>query len=356
MPAHSDRHGASAFTGVALALLANFLFTSSDAIVKTLTMRYSVFQVIAMQVTFACIPLGIMLLRDGTLTRLKVRNPLLVFLRGLLAGLGTICGFYAFSVLPMADVYSIAFCAPIVVTLASIPLLGEKVGRYRASAVIIGFMGVLVMVQPGVAPLSLGHVAAFGSVFTSAGVVLIMRRIAREEERGVMVAAVMLGLLAVSIPAVITVGRMPALPDIGLAALAGLIMGTAQFLALAAIRRAPAASVAPMQYTMLVWALLYGFVLFDDPVRLNVVAGAVIVIASSLYIMHRERVRARIPDRDPAETFAGMPIPSPGADAHRVSGPIERAHYAPGTGERPPAAHERAGATRPAPEDSGTLV
>src|SRR3954463_15254155 len=116
---NSYRVGSGAPAGVAIALLANFLFTSSDAIVKTLTTRYSVFQVIAMQVTFACIPLCIMLLRDGTFSHLKVRHPVLVFLRGFLAGLGTICGFYAFSVLPLADVYSIAFCAPMVVTLAS---------------------------------------------------------------------------------------------------------------------------------------------------------------------------------------------------------------------------------------------
>ena len=311
------REASSAPVGVAIALLSNFLFTSSDAIVKSLTLRYPVFQVIAMQVTFALIPLCIMLLRDGTFSRFRVRHPFLVLMRGLLAGLGTVCGFYAFSVLPMADVYSIAFCAPIVVTLASIPILGEKVGKYRIGAVLVGFIGILVMVEPGVAPLSLGHAAAFGSVFTSTGVVLIMRRIAREEQRGVMVAAVMIGLLTVSIPGVVLVGRMPALEDIGLAALSGLIMGCAQFLALEAIRRAPVASVAPMQYTMLVWALIYGVVLFNDPLRLNIVVGAMIVMASSLYIMHRERVRARAPISTlpvhPAS--AQPPLPRPEADA-----------------------------------------
>jgi drug/metabolite transporter (DMT)-like permease len=299
-PSQSAREVSSATIGIAIALLSNFLFTSSDAIVKTLTMRYSVFQVIAMQVAFGLIPLTIMLFRDGTFSRFRVRHPFLVALRGMLAGIGTVFGFYAFSVLPLADVYAIAFCVPIVVTLASIPVLGEKVGKYRFAAVVIGFVGVLIMVEPGVAPLSLGHAAAFGSVFTSTGVVLIMRRVAREEQRGVMVAAVMIGLLTVSIPGVVLVGRMPAWPDIGLAALSGLIMGSSQFLALEAIRRAPVASIAPMQYTMLVWALIYGVVLFNDPLRLNVVLGAVIVIASSLYIMHRERVRARIPFSSPA--------------------------------------------------------
>ncbi len=136
-----------------------------------------------------------------------------------------------------------------------------------------GFCGILIMVQPGVVPLSLGHAAAFGNVFVGAATVLIMRRIGREEQRGVMVAAVLIGLLLVSLPGTLIVGRRPAPGDIALAAVSGLIMGCAQFLVLEALRRAPAASVAPMQYTMLVWALIYGAVLFGDPVRLNVVSG-----------------------------------------------------------------------------------
>jgi len=285
--------GSSALVGILMALAANFLFTTSDAVVKTLTARYPVVQVITMQVGFAFIPLLAMSLRDGTFTHLRIVHPFLVGLRGLLAGFGTLCGFFAFSRLPLADVYSIAFCAPIVVTIASIPILGERVGPYRVAAVMAGFCGILIMVQPGVVPLSLGHAAAFGNVFVGAATVLIMRHIGREEQRGVMVAAVLIGLLLVSLPGTLIVGRRPAPGDIALAAVSGLIMGCAQFLVLEALRRAPAASVAPMQYTMLVWALIYGAVLFGDPVRLNVVIGAAVVIGSSLTILHRERVRAR---------------------------------------------------------------
>jgi len=290
-PAASDLRYASAGAGVLMALAANFLFTTSDAIVKSLSTRYSVFQVIAMQVSFACIPVIIMLVRDSTFSHFKVRHPWLLAARGLTAGSGAVFGFYAFSVLPLADVYALAFCSPLIVTLASIPLLKEQVGIRRLSAVAIGFLGVLTMVQPGFVELSLGHLAAFCTAVTGAGTVLIIRRIGREEERGVMVMAVMAGLAAVSFPALILVGRIPPWEDLGLAALSGTIMAAAQFTMLGGLRRASAASVAPMQYTMLVWALVYGVLLFGDPVRTNVLVGAGIVIACSLYIMHRERVR-----------------------------------------------------------------
>ena len=86
---------------------------------------------------------------------------LVVGLRGLLAGVGTIFGFFAFAHLPLADVYAIAFCTPIVVTLMSIPILGEVVRAHRWAAIIVGFIGILVMIRPGFETLGWGHLTAF---------------------------------------------------------------------------------------------------------------------------------------------------------------------------------------------------
>jgi drug/metabolite transporter (DMT)-like permease len=272
--------------------MASFLLTSADAAAKSLTHRYPVFQVIAMEAAFALLPVAIMLLRSRVLGPLRVHNWPLVFMRALFAGLGTVCSFYAYSMLPLSDVYAIIFCAPIIVTLASIPLLGEQVGVYRWAAVVVGFVGILVMVQPGATQLSLGHAAAFGGTLTTALAILIMRR-ADQERPAVMVAAVMFGLLAVSIPGFLLVARLPDWPDLGLAALAGLMMGTGNFFLVEAVRRAPAAVIAPTQYTMLVWAILYSVLVFQDALKSHVVIGALVVIGANLYIMYRERVRSR---------------------------------------------------------------
>ena len=141
--------GGSVVTGIGFALLANLLFATSDAIVKLLTERYSIFQIIPMQVAFACIPILVMLRRDGGFRRMRAAHPRLIVLRGFLAGIGTIFGFYAFSALPLAEVYAIAFCTPMVVTILSIPILGEQVRAHRWAAVVVGFLGILVMVRPG---------------------------------------------------------------------------------------------------------------------------------------------------------------------------------------------------------------
>lgn len=288
--------GQQPLRGVLFALLAFFLFASNDAITKSLTARLPVVQIIAMQIAFAAVPLLLLLHRQGGWLALRPKRPGLVAMRGLLAGIGSLCGTFAFSQLALAEVYAIAFCVPLLVTILSVPVLGERVGVHRWSAVLMGFLGVLVMVRPGVVPLAAGHAAAVGAACCGAGVTLILRRIAGEEHGPALVLAVVLGLLVVSAPATLFVARAPTLAEVGLLAVSGLLIGSAQFVMLEAFRRATAATVAPMQYTMMVWALLYGAVLFGDGAEPTVLTGATIVIASSLYIMHRERRRGLRPD------------------------------------------------------------
>jgi drug/metabolite transporter (DMT)-like permease len=277
--------------GALCAVLAYLAFATNDAIVKDLASRYSVFQVSAMTTLFALLPFSVMVARDGGFTVMRPRNVRLVALRGVLAVFGGITGIYAFSRLPLADVYAIIFLNPILVTILSIPILGEKVGPYRWAAVGVGFVGVLVMVQPTGEALSLGHLAAAVNVVIGAAVVLLMRHLGPTEHRTVMVGTVMISVLIVNVPLTLATFVMPSWPDVLRAFSAGILMGGAQFLIVRSLSMAPAGVIAPMQFTMLVWGAIYGVALFGDPLKPNVVAGAVIVVASSLYIMYRERVR-----------------------------------------------------------------
>jgi drug/metabolite transporter (DMT)-like permease len=279
--------------GILIAVVGNLMFATSDATVKLLTARYSVFEIIVGQALFALIPLTVMLLRKGSFRHLRVHNPRLVLLRAFLAGTATIFGFYSFSQLPLAESYSIAFCTPLFVTLLSIPILGERVGLHRWGAVIVGFIGILVMVRPGFETLHAGHAAALIAAVLGAFTVLVMRRIAREEAHAVMVLAVITGLIVVNLPGAILTFRMPTLPDMALFACTGLLMGSAQFFVAKSLSLAPASVIAPMQYSMIIWAIFYGALLFGTAVDPIMILGATIVIGSGVYIMHRERRRAR---------------------------------------------------------------
>ncbi len=296
MTAVADMGSANAertLLGLAFAVTGNFMFASSDAIVKVLSSHYSVFQLVVTQASFALIPLAIMLAWEGGLRSIRVRHPRLVLLRGALAGTGTIFGFFSFSQLPLAETYSIFFCTPILVTILSIPILGERVGLHRWAAVIVGLVGVVVMVRPGFEALHIGHAAALVSAVTGAFTVLVMRRIARDEHHAVMVLAVVTGLITVSLPGMILTFRTPTLHDMALFACGGLLMGSGQFFIVRSLKLAPATVVAPMQYSMMLWAIGYGYLLFGTTIDPLVVLGAMIVIASGLYIMNRERRRSR---------------------------------------------------------------
>ncbi|MGO4524886.1 DMT family transporter [Microvirga sp. 2MCAF35] len=275
-------------TGVLFAIAANGLFATSDTLVKLLSLHYPIFQIIAMQAGVACIVVGVVIWRDKAYRLSTIRNPKMLIGRGFLAGVGTVSGFYAFSLLPLADVYSITFGSPLVVTVAAAWLLGERTPPARWTAILVGFSGILIMVQPGYAALSLGHLTAFLNVFVGAGVILIMRTIGSQENRAIMVAAVMAGQLTASLPG-LSLSHAPDWSDVGLVIVSGLVMVSAQFLMIEALRRAPASSVAPMQYTKLIWAIPVGLFVFGDEPKLHVLAGALVVIGSVLYLLDHQR-------------------------------------------------------------------
>src|SRR5688572_9547412 len=153
--------GSSAVTaGIGLAAVAFFMFTGMDAMVKWLSGRYPLHQVVFFNSLFSLIPVALMTARAGGLGRLRTRRPWLHLLRGILALLGTLGGFYAYTQMPLADAYAIIFIGPLLITALSVPLLGEPVGWRRWAAVGVGFAGVLVMLRPGTGVMGAGAVGA----------------------------------------------------------------------------------------------------------------------------------------------------------------------------------------------------
>src|SRR5690606_8911587 len=151
--------------GIGFALLAFALFSTSDACVKWLAgAGYPITQLGAAFALFALAPVAWLVARSGGLPSLRARRPLWVAGRAALLGGDTLCAYFAFAALPFAEAYAIFFGTPILVTALSAPLLGERVGWRRWTAVAIGFLGVLVVLRPGFAALGAGHLAAIGAM------------------------------------------------------------------------------------------------------------------------------------------------------------------------------------------------
>ena len=166
----------------ALIGLAGFaVFATHDVIVKFLGATYSPYQILFFSVMFGFPLVSFMLVRDSSADTMRPRHPWWTALRTVSILVSTTSIFYAFSVLPLAQTYSILFTVPLIITLLSIPILGERVGMHRGGAVLVGLVGVLLVVRPGSAAFTLGHAAALVGAFASALTSIIVRRIGRDE-------------------------------------------------------------------------------------------------------------------------------------------------------------------------------
>jgi S-adenosylmethionine uptake transporter len=274
-------------------------FSCGDAAMKWLSQRYSVLQLIFVASIFGLVLMAGLVRRTGGFRAARPRRTGLVLLRAGLLAANAVLGFTALKLLPLADGYTVFFTGPMMITALSVPLLGEPVGWRRWSAVMVGFLGVLVILRPGGQALNLGHLAAISATAFYALSVIVLRRMGDDEPNGGLLLTQMLALLAATAPTLPYVYLQPSLPDLALNAMAGVFSGLGQIGLLKAYRTAAPAVVAPFQYTQIIWAGVFGYVVFDQlPTRWTLL-GSVIIIASGLYILWRETVvgRGRPADR-----------------------------------------------------------
>ena len=273
-------------------LLAFALFTTHDSMIKAIGEEISVFQIIFFASLFAFIPLTVMMMADRNIDNFRPRHPWLIAVRTVLSLVGMSAAFYAFTVLPLSEVYALIFVTPLLITAFSVPFLGEKVGLLRWMAVLVGFCGVLVVLRPGQEPLEAGHLAALIAAVASSLSNIIIRKIGSEERSAVLILIPMISSIVVMALILPSVYVPTSLPTLGAMALVGLLAVGAQVSVIAAYRAAPSiAMIAPVQYTQILWATLIGALFFDEYPDIWVAVGAGIIISSGVFVVWRETVR-----------------------------------------------------------------
>jgi drug/metabolite transporter (DMT)-like permease len=278
--------------GIASMLLAVAIFSCMDALIKWLSATYPTIEIVFFRSAFAFLPLLPALARGGR-AALRTRRPLVQAGRAALGLVSMIAFFYCFRVMPLADVFGIAFSAPIFVTALSVPLLGERVGIRRWSAVVVGFIGVLVMLRPDSGLFaSASWIALFATALYALGQIFV-RDLTKTETTVCIVFYVTLTTTLASAAALPFYWVSPSLVDAPLLAAVGILGGLAQLAFTRAFRLAPAAVVSPFDYTGLLYASVIGYYVWGDVPTVAFLAGAGIVMASGLYILHRETRLAR---------------------------------------------------------------
>lgn len=296
--------------GVAIALAAFAIYATHDVLIKYLGGIYSPFQIVFFSVLFGFPMMALFMMRDGQGASLRPVHPIWMAMRTAIIVVNAATAFYAFAVLPLAQTYAILFAAPLLITLLAIPMLGERVGLRRGAAVGIGLCGVLIVLQPGVTEFSLGHLAALVAAVCGALNAVIMRKIGGAERAVVLLLYPMMANVVVMGAALPFVYKpMPGLDLLAAAIIAAFAL-IATWLLILAYRMAPAAKVAPMQYSQIIWATIFGALFFGEALEWNTAIGTAVIVASGIYIVFRED-RGGVSATTPVLRSRGRAVPSP---------------------------------------------
>ena len=278
--------------GMLLMLASVALFSLMDAGLKLLSAHYPPFQVAALR-GLSSLPLVLAwaLWTVGPRALLRVRWPLHL-LRGVL-GIAMMASFvYALKRLPLSTAYSIFFVVPLLITAFSVPILGEKVGPRRWSAIAVGLVGVLVVLRPtGEGMLTWAGLAVLVAAFGYAVSAITVRVLARTDPSQA-ITFWLLALMALGAGALALPGWVPLrAQDLWIVGGIGVAGAIGQYAITEAFRLAEASRVAPLEYSALVWGLLLDLTLWGVLPDAVTWIGAAIIIASGLYLIRREKVQ-----------------------------------------------------------------
>ncbi len=281
--------GTATFIGnlVVMALL-------SAAVRELVSRGYPLAEVLLFRYVFASVMFIVILLSSAGLWALATRRPLDHAIRSI-SGLVSLSLFYfAITRIPIADATAIAYAAPIFITLLSIFLLGEIIGLRRWAAVIVGFVGVLLITQPQADSLDVGALAALGSAVTGAMVAIWLRKLSSSEK------SVAIGIYYNVLGSLVCLGWVwlsgwltPRGVDAWLFIGFGIGCGLQQWLLTISFRYAEASLLAPFEYLAMVFAAIVGFVFWGEIPTLTTWLGGAIIAASGLFIFKRRRLRMR---------------------------------------------------------------
>ena len=272
------------------------LVTFNDGILKWLTVDYPVGQIMFVRSIFVFPAILLLAAGEGGLGRLRVRNPRGQAVRAAIVVTGMFLFVTAISLMPIADALAIAFASPLVATALAVPMLGERVGWRRWSAVAVGLAGVVVALKPGPGGMALAALLPLAAAFTGALRDIVTRRLSVSDSSSsilmVTTVAVMLAGLASALAGPLgwpeLAWRAMPVDHVGMLAAAGLLLAGAQYLMIEAVRLSEVGLVAPFKYTSMVWAVLLGYLVYGTVPDAWVVTGSLLVIASGLYVVRRE--------------------------------------------------------------------
>ncbi len=276
--------------GIALMTGGIFLFSLNDAMGKWLVATYSVGQVLLLRSLAALAVLAVLLRGEGLASFRAAPRPGLQLVRIVLSTLEVACFYWAVAYLPLADVMTYYLAGPLYVAGLSALVLRERIDRVQGICVAAGFAGVIVALDPSRAALTWpALVALAGSLFFA--LLMVTTRMLRGTSDTVLVTGQTLGALGLGLVLAPFAWVPPSALDVGLLSLLGIVAMGAHMCVNRALKLAPASTVVPYQYTLIIWAVVLGYLVFGDVPKAPVLVGAAIIAGAGLALLWHERRR-----------------------------------------------------------------
>jgi drug/metabolite transporter (DMT)-like permease len=275
-------------SGIGLMLLAMLLFSMNDALGKWLVATYTVAQILLIRSIASVAMLAPLVIRTGFEPFRSAPQPMLQVLRIVLATSETGLFYLAVFYLPLPAAMTFYLAGPIYVTALSAIFLGERVGVHRWSAVLVGFAGVVIALDPSTGSIGAGSFIALAGSFCYALLMIVTRQL-RQTANVVLASTQVAGAITFGAIGAPFAWTAVAGNDFLLLLVLGIVSITAIMLVNQSLRLAPASVVVPYQYTLIIWASLFGYFVFGDVPTPHTIVGAAIIVASGLYIFLREQ-------------------------------------------------------------------
>ena len=276
--------------GIGLMLLGIFVFALNDALGKWLVATYSVGQLLLIRSAAALLILLPFLWREGSAPFKAAPRPWLQIARPVFSTFEVACFYWALTAMPLADVMTFYLAGPIYVTAISPLLLGEHVGWRRWLAVVAGFIGVMIALNPSAHALTAPALIAIAGSF-SFSLLMICTRLVRGTSDLVLITTQTGGALVFGLIVAPFTWTPLDVRDSALLILLGVTAMVAHVCINRSLKLAPASVVVPYQYTTILWAILLGYFIFGDIPRVDMLIGAGVIIAAGIYIFIREARR-----------------------------------------------------------------
>lgn len=273
-------------------MMSILLFSLMDASVKWLGAFYPTAQIMFFRCAVALIPVAVIILMRGGIGILRTSHKGLHLLRSAM-GIGAMAfAFYAFSLMPLAEAVSILHTAPLFMTALSVILLREKVGLRRWTAIIIGFVGMLIVLRPGADMLASGSLYMLTAAFLIGCTTIIIRHLGKiDDPVCITFYFTITGVLVSSVGIFIQGWQQPPLNDLLLLIMVGLFGGMAQYLMTLSYQHLTVGILAPLKYLTIVFGGCIAYLVWGEVPDLKSVFGIGIIVASGLYTLHRELTR-----------------------------------------------------------------